>query len=128
MEFTFTEEQELLRRSVRAFVDDAVDLVHVLMRHLVLQHFDHRAPRFLEDELSRDLDRAARRHPTPEPRRDVRELERRGLQAIAEVRRVDRAVRTRELAHERGFELGAWIVVSRLHRSRESTYRSKAYQ
>src|SRR5258707_15328937 len=62
-------------------------LVHVLVRHFVLQHLEHRAPRMGQDERARHLDRAACWIPLSEARRAVCEAYRRGPQAPLEVAR-----------------------------------------
>jgi hypothetical protein len=45
---------------------DAEDLVHELMRDLVLENVDDLAPRALEDQRTRQLERAKPVHPATE--------------------------------------------------------------
>ncbi len=80
-------------------------LVHVLVRHFVLQHLEHRAPRMGQDERARHLDRAARWIPLSEARRAVGEAYRRGPQAPLEVARVQILVARAQLAQECRLEL-----------------------
>ncbi len=94
------------RVSVRRLVLHLQDLVDVLVRHLVLEHLDDRAPRMREHERPRDLERARVAVPSPELMLRVRERQRGRGERVLEVRRVDASPFEQELAHEHALELG----------------------
>ena len=90
--------------AVRGLADLAEDLVDVLVRHLVLQHLDDDAPRLLDHQGARDLQRPRVGNPPPERRAPGHELEGRRDQRTPEVRLVELPPRGSQLAHERGLE------------------------
>jgi hypothetical protein len=95
---------------VRGLSALAEHLVHVLVRHLVLEDLDDRAPPLLEHHRARDLDRPRGLHPASEVRVSRDELERRHLEPALEVRLVDLPPRGAQLTDEGGFERGGELA------------------
>jgi hypothetical protein len=109
------------RRAVRRLVALAENLVHVLVRHLVLQDLDYRAPRLLDDHGQRDLEGARRRDPAPQHGPLGAQLEGGGAHPRAKVRFVYVTPGRAQLPHQRRFErrgqLSAGSGRSRSHRA-----------
>src|SRR5262249_51475384 len=74
--------------AVRRLAGLAEDLVDVLVRDLVLQDLEDGAPRLLEDERARDLERARLVEPPPEVRARRDEGDLRGDEGPLEIRAV----------------------------------------
>jgi hypothetical protein len=98
--------------AVRRAVGIAEHLGDELVRHLVLEDFDHRAPRAVDDEGALQLDAPLAGEPLAELVRAVGQRQRRGAQASLEVAVVERAPGGEELAQERGFERRRQCVVA----------------
>jgi len=92
------------RRPMRRLINHAQDLVHVLMRHFVLQHFHDHSPRSFEHQLSTDLDRARLTMPSSEITLCITELDRRAFQAALKIRRIDVLVDRTQFSNQGGFE------------------------
>src|SRR5260370_26445365 len=89
----------------------AQDLMDVLVRHFVLEHLDDGAPRVIQDERSRYLQRARPRHPAPKGRACPNEFEGGGRKSLPEIRVVDLMPRGQELTHERRFERSVELMI-----------------
>ena len=89
-----------------------------LVRHLVLEHLDDRAPGAVDDEGALQLDAPLGGEPLAELVRAVGERHRRWAQAALEVGVVERAPGGEELAQQRRLERGREGVVA--HRAQSN--------
>jgi hypothetical protein len=90
--------------AVRRAVGIAEHFGDELMRQLVLEHLDDRAPRAVDDEGALQLDAPLAGEPLAELVRAVGQRQGRRAQPSLEVAVVERAPGGEELAQERGFE------------------------
>ncbi len=98
------------RATVRGLVFHFEHFVDVLMRHLVLEHFDDRAPRMRKNERTRNLERARRAVPLSEARLGNRKRENGRTQRFFEIRRVHAPPLEDDLAYEHALELRRNVV------------------